>query len=65
MATGMDGVPQRAFMLTDIEAPSLRDACRAYALMHPEWAKDWDAERMTYWGCRIFDNEQEARKKFG
>jgi hypothetical protein len=25
----------------------------------------FDPNRMTYWGCRLFDNEIEARKSFG
>lgn len=25
----------------------------------------YDSERLTYWGCRLFDNELEARKSFG
>jgi hypothetical protein len=25
----------------------------------------YDPERNTYWGCRFFDNEAEARKSFG
>jgi len=24
-----------------------------------------DLNRMTFWGCRFFDNEQDARKSFG
>lgn len=25
----------------------------------------YNAERLTYWGCRFFDNETDARKLFG
>lgn len=24
-----------------------------------------DIDRMTFWGCRFFDNEDDARKSFG
>lgn len=24
-----------------------------------------DVERMSFWGCRFFDNESDARKNFG
>lgn len=24
-----------------------------------------DLDRMSYWGCRFFDNERDARKSFG
>jgi len=29
---------------------------------HPGY---FDPERLTYWGCRFFDNEHNARKSFG
>lgn len=25
----------------------------------------YNPETMTYWGCRLFDNEEDARKSFG
>ena len=25
----------------------------------------YDRDKLTYWGCRLFDNEQEARRAFG
>jgi hypothetical protein len=25
----------------------------------------WDADKLTYWGCRFYDNEEAARKSFG
>jgi hypothetical protein len=25
----------------------------------------WDEDKLTYWGCRFFDNEEEARSTFG
>ncbi|MEC4190459.1 hypothetical protein VSP75_04125 [Escherichia coli] len=25
----------------------------------------FDSQHLTYWGCRLFDNEQDARKAFG
>jgi hypothetical protein len=30
------------------------------------WDRDeFDLERLTYWSCKLFDNESEARKSFG
>lgn len=43
---------------------TFRDACVA-------WSKScaapqlFDAERLTYWGCRLFASEAEARATFG
>lgn len=28
----------------------------------PGW---FNPDRMTHWGCRLFDNEQDARRSFG
>jgi len=44
---------------------SFRDAVDAYAKKYPAFARYYDRERMTYWGCRLFDNEEDARKSFG
>jgi hypothetical protein len=43
---------------------TFRDACA-------EWAKTveephlYNAKDNTYWGCRLFDNETDARRSFG
>ena len=44
---------------------SLQEACDAYAEVDSEWKRHYDRDRMTYWGCRLFDNETDARKDFG
>ncbi|EMC3642542.1 hypothetical protein L1C56_03810 [Klebsiella pneumoniae] len=28
-------------------------------------SQHFDKQRLTYWGCRLFDNEVDARKAFG
>ena len=45
---------------------SFRGAC-VNALKSLDWEMDhyYDYARNTYWGCRFFDNEQDARKSFG
>lgn len=45
---------------------SFREAC-LNALKSLNWETDryYDYSRNTYWGCRFFDNEQDARKSFG
>ena len=40
-------------------------ACRNFASKEPEFAKYFDKSGMTYWGCRLFDNESDARQSYG
>jgi hypothetical protein len=40
---------------------TFKDACMKYF----SGSTCFDSDRMTYWGCRLFDNEAEARKSFG
>ncbi len=49
------------------EAPgaTLKEACANFAKINPVFRADFNARQMTYWGCRIFDNEADARKQFG
>jgi len=58
-ATG-DSAPARR-LAESIEAETFADACELLL------GKDglFDAERLTYWGCKLFPTELEARKSFG
>lgn len=50
------------------EGTSFNDACDNWAktLEQPEYYRPGtDKSRPSYWGCRIFDNETDARKSFG
>ena len=45
---------------------TFRDAVESYInTLSPDSRKSFNGERLTYWGCRFFDNEQDARKSFG
>lgn len=48
-------------------AESFNEACKAFFENHRDkQTRDYfNAERMTWWGCRLFDNETEARKFVG
>lgn len=48
-----------------VEAYSFGDACWTLMAMNAEFREYFDAKRMTHWGCRLFDNEVDARKSFG
>ena len=46
-------------------ANSLLEACEKLAKVNPEFDRLFVRHFMTYWGCKIFDNEEEARKAYG
>lgn len=43
------------------------DACETYVntKVRPEERFNFDKKKNTFWGCRYFDNEHDARKSFG
>lgn len=44
---------------------SFKEAC-VEMMLDKSWdLRYYDKERNTYWGCRFFDNEAEARQTFG
>lgn len=46
-------------------ATTLKNACAALAEQNPEFRAHYDAKRMTWWGCRLFADESEARQSYG
>lgn len=62
LATGMEGIPQGATLVGEVEADSFKDACD---LFYGNDTFHYNPQRLTYWGCKLFDNEQDARKNFG
>lgn len=56
-----------ARMLGRVEAETFADACDALC-SPPEWQAqhgNYDRQRGTVWGCRLFNNEADARRSFG
>lgn len=41
------------------------EACEDLASRNAYFNKVWNRNTMKYWGCRLFDNYEEARKSFG
>ena len=61
-ATSEHGTAQ---FLGTYSAPTFKEACKI-ALKDKEWdMKYYNENRNTYWACRFFDNEVDARKSFG
>ena len=54
-----------AFCLGTYYGNSFKEACDSLAKTDPGFAKYYDPKRLTYWGCKLFDNETDARKTFG
>lgn len=61
-ATGDSGT---AMYWGTFEAENFDDACTQAVNNGEHDAYYFDAARLMYWGCRMFDNETDARKAFG
>ena len=55
----------RATFMGQAPGETFAEACATLAEQNPEFSKHFDPERLTYWGCRLFENEQAARASFG
>lgn len=47
------------------EGEDLNAAALDLASRNEVFRKNFDPDRMVWWGCRIFDNETDAREVFG
>lgn len=62
------GQSSTAIYLGEFEGDSFNDACDNWSktIKQPEYYKPGnDKHRPSYWACKIFDNEIDARKSFG
>jgi len=66
LCTGTEGVPQKALLLGTERAETFAEACQQWA-DKPDNDKrgDFNSERLTFWGCGLYDNEADARKLYG
>jgi hypothetical protein len=60
------GQSSPAQFLGEFEAESFEEAC-VIAMKVKGWdiKNYYDPERNTFWGCKFYDNEADARKYFG
>lgn len=57
----ISGESGKAHLTGRVRATSFQEACdMLYA-----GKSTYNSEKCTYWGCRLFDNETDARKSFG
>lgn len=64
------GEYQKASYHGEFEAETFEQACDKWAETLDEYSKKCytpskDGRRPMLWGCRLFDNETDARKSFG
>lgn len=62
LATGGSGA---AILLGSVEANSFEEACHKVIKARNMDDSNYNREKLTYWGCKLFDNEIDARKNFG
>lgn len=55
------GQSSTAFLVAKIEANSFQEACDIHFKGDPYYSP----KTLKCWGCRLFDNEADARKSFG
>lgn len=65
--SGMEGIPAKAEFLSSVEAHTFQEAVDYffYNTDHDYELSEYDSESLRHWGCKIFDNEADARRKFG
>ncbi len=54
-----------AILLGTEDAATFAEAVATLAQNDREFACNLSADGLTYWGCRLFDNETAARQSFG
>jgi len=59
------GQSSGATYLGSEKAETFRQACKKHARKDSQFNYYFNEESMTYWGCKLFDNERDARKSFG
>lgn len=66
-ATGGSSTAQ--LMASNVEGKTFRDAVLNWYNSNPEEIeKGWGSfneKKLSFWGCRVFPTEEEARKSFG
>jgi len=55
------GESAHAHVMGEVEAPSFKEACDKLLANDPYY----NSTSGTYWGCRLFHDEAEARRSYG
>lgn len=66
LCSGMEGIPATAQFHGKSRATSFKEACDKWAeTLTPDSKSCYDRDRLSFWGCRLYDNETDARKFLG
>lgn len=61
----ISGGSGRAHFHGSSKGEDFKDACINFAKIDKEFNQYFNQERMTFWGCRLFDNHSDAAQSFG
>ena len=59
------GGPEPASFLGQSEGETFREAVLKWYDEHPLRKHDFNPDQLSDWGCRLFDNEKDARRFMG
>ena len=61
----VSGQSEPAKYLGQFDADTFEQACKISIKGNLNWEDLYDDQTNTFWGMKFFDNEEEARKKYG
>lgn len=59
------GPDNKALFLGRGEGETFNQACVNFFSENKNFSDYFNPDKLTYWGCKLFDNEADARKSFG
>lgn len=60
-----NGEASGAFFIGTSFGSNFKEACDNLAIKDANFKRYYDDNKLTYWGCKLFDNEADARVNFG
>ena len=60
-----NGEASSAFFIGTSFGSNFKEACNNFAIKDANFKKYYSSNDLTYWGCKLFDNEADARVSFG
>ena len=60
-----NGEASGAFFIGTSLGSNFKEACNNFAIKDANFKRYYNNSDLTYWGCKLFDNEADARVNFG
>ena len=60
-----NGKASSAFFIGTSLGSNFKEACDNLAIRDTNFKRYYSGNDLTYWGCKLFDNEVDARANFG